>query len=131
MTLKAWHILIVHESHAGAERIVLALKRAGYRPAWKRVDTAGTFTAAIGEPAWVWDAIICDWMMPKLRSRSALQIARALVPKTPFIVVSDEIGQTHASGLLRDGACGLVRKDRLEDLAAMIARAVGHRAMPW
>src|SRR5215471_14511104 len=35
-------ILIIDDSPRDAERILRALRRAGFQPTWKRVDTAGT-----------------------------------------------------------------------------------------
>lgn len=122
------HILIVDDSPQDADRILRALRRGGYQPMWKRVDTPGTLTAALTERARAWDAVTCDDAMPQLRYLSALHIVRALKPGIPFILVSNGGDDADATDVVQRNACGIVRKNRLDDLPAVIARAV--RAAP-
>jgi DNA-binding NtrC family response regulator len=115
-------------AHFGAEVIhpktMQPVRRAGYEPTWKRVDTAGTLTAALSERSRGWDAVTCDDAMAQLRYLSALHLVRALQPGIPFILVSNAGNDAHAAeALLRDGY-SVVSKNRLEDLPALIARAL-------
>src|SRR5215470_5706434 len=109
-------VLIVDDSPHDAERILRALRRGGYQPSWKRVDTAGTLTAALSDHGRGWDAVTCDDAMPQLRYVSALQIVRAVTPTLPFILVCSAAEQTdHANGVARDDF-RVVSKNRLQDL---------------
>lgn len=117
-------VLIVADSRADAEPIVRVLRRAGRRLLWKWVDSAGTLAVALSERDWVWHAITCDYGMAKLHHLSALHITQALAPHTPVILLADTIGSQQRSDCLRRGARALIGKDRLQDLAAMIARQV-------
>jgi len=117
-------ILIIDDSPRDAERILRALRRAGFQPTWKRVDTAGTLTAALGPGASQWDAVTCDDAMPQLRFLSALQIVRAVTPGMPFIVMSNAAGELPAGNGARRGGYEIVSRDRLQELPTLIARAL-------
>lgn len=117
-------VLIVDDSRDDAERIVGVLRGAGHRLVWKWVDSAGTLAVALSERDWEWHAITCGCGMAKLHHLSALHITQALAPRTPVILLTDTIGKKQRSDCVRRGARALVAKDRLQDLADMIARHV-------
>jgi DNA-binding NarL/FixJ family response regulator len=108
-----------------SQGIVAALRGGGYRPLWKRVESAGTLTFALGDPNWSWDVVTCDGSMPGLRLESALPIVRALAPRTPIIALSDGIDPASIDRL--DIPEAVLSRDRLDDLPLVIARVLGVR----
>lgn len=55
---------------------------------------------------------------------AAFALREKLVPKTPFIFISESIGEEKAVALIKDGATDFVLKERLETLANKINRAL-------
>jgi DNA-binding NtrC family response regulator len=111
-----------------AERVSVSLE-------FQHVTTAAAFTEALQrEPP---DVILAD--LPELAHDDLwpLLTARSTLPGVPFIVVSGSVGEDRAADCLLSGAWDFVHKDRLERLAASLARALkgrlagtGSRA-PW
>ena len=75
---KAVRVLLVEDSTEDTELVVLELRRAGFAPAFKRVDSPSAMIAALGEQAW--DVVLCDYTMPHFSAADAL--AQAAMPRT-------------------------------------------------
>jgi PAS domain S-box-containing protein len=115
-------LLIVEDSAADAELVVLELERAGMRPDWKRVASARELEAALATATW--DVVVSDYGMHGFDAPQALVIVRAMAPDLPFIVVSGSVGEELAVDVIRAGAQDFFLKDRLDRLAGAIAREV-------
>ena len=63
--------LIIDDSEDDADLLVRELRRGGYDPASKRVDTRETMSAALSESTW--DLIISDYVMPAFSGTAALE----------------------------------------------------------
>jgi len=70
------------------------------------------------------DLILADYVLPSFDGISALEIARELVPDTPFIFVSGTLGEEVAIEMLKRGATDYVLKHRLERLVPAVTRAL-------
>jgi PAS domain S-box-containing protein len=70
------------------------------------------------------DVILSDFSMPGFSGQQALDIARELVPDTPFIFVSGTIGEELAIDAMQRGASDYVLKDNLRRLRPAIERAL-------
>jgi PAS domain S-box-containing protein len=70
------------------------------------------------------DVILSDFSMPGFSGQEALDIARELVPDTPFIFVSGTIGEELAIDAMQRGAADYVLKDNLRRLQPAIERAL-------
>jgi PAS domain S-box-containing protein len=70
------------------------------------------------------DLILADYVLPSFDGISALEIARQLVPDTPFIFVSGTLGEEVAIEMLKRGATDYVLKHRLERLVPAVTRAL-------
>jgi signal transduction histidine kinase len=71
-----------------------------------------------------YDVILADYTLPGYNAMAALEAAKALCPKTPFICVSGTIGEELAVDMLIMGATDYVLKDRLNRLSFAIVRAL-------
>ena len=89
-----------------------------------RVDDANAFLDAVSED---FDAILCDFNMPRFSPYAALQILVARRCGTPLIVVTRAIGEEAAVHVLRCGAKDYLTKDKLGTLPQIIERVMTER----
>src|SRR5215216_6680750 len=103
MTARGEHlrILIVEDSSADAELVVLELERSGISPAWERVATAAELRTAL--EARSWEVVISDYGMGAFDAPKALAIVREKSPELPFIIVSGSVGEELAVSALKAG----------------------------
>jgi signal transduction histidine kinase len=71
-----------------------------------------------------YDVILADYTLPGYNAMAALEEAKTLCPKVPFICVSGTIGEELAVDMLINGATDYVLKDRLNRLSFAIVRAL-------
>lgn len=110
-------VLLVEDSAYDAELIETELRGAGYDLEHERVDAAGALRTALGQPR---DIILCDYRLPGLEFREALELCRELAPDTPFILLSGTIGEEAAVDALRSGARNVVLKSNLSRLSLIV-----------
>ena len=72
------------------------------------------------------DLILSDYAMPDFDGLSALELAHARCPETPFIFMSGTIGEERAIEALKRGATDYIIKDRPTRLIPAIRQALGH-----
>lgn len=113
-------LLIAEDSEDDALLLVRELRRGGYAPKMRRVDSAADMQAALEEQ--VWDLIITDHNMPSFDSQEALTLARQHGRDIPFIVVSGSIGEEVAVDVMKSGAHDYVMKNNLTRLLPAIER---------
>jgi PAS domain S-box-containing protein len=116
-------LLLVEDSEDDAELIVSALRRGGFEPTWRRVDTANELRQALTESSW--DAVIADYSMPAFSGMDALGLVKAIRPGLPFILASAVIGEERAVEAMRAGAHDYVMKRNLSRLPVVLARELG------
>ena len=71
-----------------------------------------------------YDVILSDYSSPGYSGVAALDQAKIICPKTPFICVSGRIGEDIAVDMLKQGAVDYILKDRLGRLASSVVRAI-------
>lgn len=113
-------VLLVEDSADDAQLIEIQLRRAGFEPAARRVDTRDAMARALGERSW--DVILADYRLPKFSGPQALELVQASGLDLPFIVVSGTIGEETAVAMMKSGAHDFVLKDRLGRLGAAVSR---------
>src|SRR5918998_2037597 len=114
-------ILLVEDSEDDALLLLRELRRGGYEPAWKRVDTAEAMEAALDERGW--DLVVSDHNMPTFSSVAALGLLRSKgFVDLPFIIVSGQIGEDAAVAAMKAGAHDYLMKDNLARLNSAIER---------
>src|SRR5258708_14310432 len=119
---KSLAILLVEDSEGDALLISRRIQRAGYELTFKRVDTADTMLAALGERSW--DVILSDYVMPNFSAPAALKVLKNSGLDLPFIVVSGAIGEDTAVAIMRAGAHDYLMKDNLARLVPAIEREI-------
>jgi signal transduction histidine kinase len=88
------------------------------------VEDAGGFGDAVQHD---FDAILCDFNLPRFSPYAALQILVARRCDTPLIVVTRAIGEEAAVHVLRCGAKDYLTKDKLGTLPQIIERVMTER----
>lgn len=113
-------VLFIEDSEDDTALIVRELKRAGYQPEFKRVDSPDTLKAMLN--AQEWDLLICDYSMPLFTGIDALNLVRGMGSDVPFIFVSGTLGEDTAVAALKNGAQDYVLKDNLKRLVPAVQR---------
>jgi PAS domain S-box-containing protein len=104
-----------------ADLILRELERAGFDPAWHRVENEADYLQAL-ETAH--DVILADFSMPQFDAPRALDLLKRRGLDVPFIVVSGSIGEETAAQVLKSGAADYLLKDRLARLGQAVRRAI-------
>jgi K+-sensing histidine kinase KdpD len=115
-------VLIVDDSEADATLLLRELRKAGYSPISKRVDTAEDMDRALVEQEW--DVILCDYVMPLFSGPSALELLHKKGIDIPLIVVSGQIGEDTAVEAMRAGASDYIMKGNLKRLKPAVEREI-------
>ena len=113
-------VLIAEDSEDDARLLLRELQRAGFDPAYERVDSAPSMQAALDRQAW--DLVIGDYSMPAFSGPAALALLRACDLDTPFIFVSGTIGEDVAVEAMKAGAQDFLTKGNLRRLIPAIER---------
>jgi len=113
-------LLLIEDSDSDAAHVTLWLRRGGWSPETRRVETREEMLAALDEGPW--DVVVSDHHLPRFSAPEALEILRATGLDVPFVVVSGAIGEDIAVDLMRAGANDYLLKDRLARLPAAIER---------
>ncbi len=114
-------LLILEDRPEDAELMVHELRRSGFDPVWKRVDTECDYLKHLSPPP---DVILADYTMPELDASRALQLLQERELNIPFIVVSGTIGEDVAVAMIRRGAADYLLKDRLGRLGPAVKNAL-------
>jgi two-component system cell cycle sensor histidine kinase/response regulator CckA len=85
-------------------------------------QTQGEFEEAVNHATL--DLILSDFTLPSYGGMAALAAAQQSCPEIPFLFVSGTIGDERAVASLKCGATDYVLKDRLEQLAPAVRRAL-------
>ena len=119
-------LLCVEDNPDDVELMAIALERADpqHRYALHRVEDANGFDDALRQD---FDAILCDFNMPRFSPYAALQILVARRCGTPLVVVTRAIGEEAAVHVLRCGAKDYLTKDKLGTLPQIIERVIMER----
>ena len=117
---KILSVLIVEDSEDDCLLLLHELRKGGYHPEYKRVDTEIAMVEAIEKGKW--DIIISDYAMPQFNGLAALKISQRYKPDIPFIIVSGIIGEDVAVEAMKAGAHDYLMKGNLERFTPAIER---------
>ena len=113
-------VLMVTDSTDDAGRILSQMNHAGYSIEHTRVETAGEMEAALTSQ--VWDLITADYYLSQFNVSSALAVLQKSALDIPLIVISGEVTDEIAVGLMQAGAQDYLNKDRLARLVPVLER---------
>ncbi|MGV8057485.1 MAG: PAS domain S-box protein [Smithellaceae bacterium] len=115
-------VLIVDDSEDDVLLEIRELKKGGYDPEYKQVETAAALIKALREQTW--DVILCDYKMPQFTGPKAISLYKETNIDVPFIIVSGAIGEETAVECMLLGAHDYIMKDNLARLVPAIKREV-------
>jgi PAS domain S-box-containing protein len=117
---KPLRVLIVEDSDDDVLLTIRALKKGGYDPEYKRVETAEAMRTALREQTW--DIIVCDYSMPQFNGLAAIALLKETGIDIPLLIVSGAIGEETAVECMRLGAHDYIMKGNLSRLVPAIER---------
>ncbi len=117
---QALHVLIVEDSAEDAQLLLLQLRRNGYEPVARCVQTAEEMERALDEQAW--DLVLADYSLPTFNALAALDLFHRRGLDIPFLIVSGTIGEETAVEAMRAGAHDYIMKGSSARLIPAIAR---------
>ena len=119
---KEFRILLIEDSEDDALLIERVLTRDGLKVIMERVSTADEMNRALEEHTW--DAILCDYMMPKFSIKDAMKEIDLRGLDLPFIIVSGTISDEVAVEMMQAGAHDYLTKNNLSRLVPAIEREI-------
>jgi signal transduction histidine kinase len=126
MPPQALRVLILEDQPADADLVIHELKRAGFAPQWRRVDTERDFDAQL-DPSL--DIILADYNLPGFDAIRALRLVQRRGIDVPFVVVSGAVGDEAAVECIKEGANDYLLKDRLARLGQAVRAALEQRRL--
>jgi diguanylate cyclase (GGDEF)-like protein/PAS domain S-box-containing protein len=117
---QALHVLIVEDSAEDAQLLQLQLRRNGYKPVARRVQTAEEMERALDEEEW--DLVLADYSLPTFNAVAALDLFHRRGLDIPFLIVSGTIGEETAVEAMRAGAHDYIMKGNSARLIPAIER---------
>jgi len=91
---KPINVLILEDRATDAELLLRELRRAGFTPTWKRVETEPDFLAEIKNLP---DIILSDYAMPQFSGLRAAELLQKSGLNIPFILISGTVGEESPS----------------------------------
>jgi PAS domain S-box-containing protein len=119
-------VLLLEDNSVDAELLLLELRRAGFAPDCRLVETEADYMASL-DPSL--DLILSDYGLPGFSGLRALEVLKESGLEIPFILVSGTIGEETAVAAMREGAADYLLKDRLARLGVAINRALDEDRM--
>jgi PAS domain S-box-containing protein len=113
-------VLLVEDSEDDAALLQRELRRGGFEPFSKRVETAAAMSAELRGQEW--DIVISDYVMPKFSGLEAARVLKKSGLDLPFIIISGKIGEETAVEAMRAGVHDYFMKDNLTRLIPAIRR---------
>ncbi|HEY6555153.1 MAG TPA: PAS domain-containing protein, partial [Vicinamibacteria bacterium] len=120
----AIRVLIAENDSSDAELVVRELRRAGFEPEWRRVETEEGYLRELTPDL---DVILSDYSMPQFDGPRALELLQGRGLDVPFILVSGTVGEEAAVAAMKNGADDYLLKDRLTRLGAAVRHAIARR----
>ena len=119
-------MLILEDRPSDAELILYELKKGGYDPIFRRIETREDFIASLTPDI---EIIIADYSMPQFDAIHALKILQEQGFDIPFIVVTGAIGDEIAIECMKEGASDYLLKDRMARLSLAVTHALEEKKM--
>jgi len=114
------NVLIIEDSENDALLILRELRRGGYDPYHKRVQTAEEMGTSLEKQSW--DIVLSDYNMPNFNGIHAMKLLQEKEIDIPFILVSGLIGEETAVEAMKAGASDYIMKSNLLRLVPAIQR---------
>ena len=119
---KPLKILLVEDSERDAALMQLYLRRGGYEPTIRRVESRMEMKTRLQSEDW--DVVISDFNLPGFDGYAALKVLQETGRRIPFIVVSGEINQKIIDGITQAGAAEYLCKYEMRQIVPAIERVL-------
>lgn len=119
-------LLLVEDSPDDADLLLAELRRAGFAPEWKRVETEPDYLAEIKDSP---DIILSDYSLPQFSGLQAVKLLRESGLDIPFILISGTVGEDTAVEAMKHGASDYLLKDRIARLGSSIEQALAQKRL--
>jgi PAS domain S-box-containing protein len=119
-------LLLVEDSPADAELVLVELERHGFDTTAERVDSETQLRSALS--ARPWDIILCDHALPSFSSTDVLRIVHEIGDDIPLVILSGAIGEEATVEALKGGVRDVVLKQHLARLGPVVDRELGDAA---
>ncbi|MFN2420358.1 MAG: HD domain-containing phosphohydrolase [Gemmatimonadota bacterium] len=123
---KSIRILFVEDNPDDVELVLRLLRKEGYDPTYRRVDTDLDLRVALLQE--LWDLVLCDWSMPGFSAPIALEVVKTSQRDVPFVILSGTVGEETAVAAMQSGADDFLVKDHLTRLCPVIERELAESA---
>lgn len=113
-------LLLVEDSEEDELLLLRELKKHGFVPQCKRVETAEALAVSLREADW--DVIVSDRSLPNFSGLGAIKVVKAAGSKVPIVLVSGTLGEPFVSEALKAGATDFISKQNLTPLIPVLDR---------
>jgi signal transduction histidine kinase len=113
-------VLHIEDIEDDAKLVERELRRGGWEPECRRVDTVRAMREALAGSSW--DVVISDFGLPAFDAPSALSVLQELGTDVPFIIVSGTITEEAAVAAMKAGAHDYITKSNLRRLVPVVRR---------
>lgn len=114
-------VLILEDRPDDAELMLVELRRAGFEPAWVRVDNVPDYLAQLDAAP---EIILADYGLPQFDALLALHLLQVRELDVPFIIVTGSISEEVAVECMKQGAADYLLKDRLARLGQAVTQGL-------
>jgi len=115
-------VLIIEDSEDDTELMLRHLRKGGFYPKFRRVQSAIGLQNALKNEKW--ELILCDHNMPGFDSVAAQAIVNKKNPFIPFMLISDSIPASVADTVKKNGARATISKSDLHLLVPAVVREI-------
>jgi PAS domain S-box-containing protein len=119
-------VLMLEDRRDDVDLTLHILRREGFAPECRVVDTAADYRAALSADL---DVIVADYSLPQFTALDALELLRESGLDVPFIVVTRTVGEEPAVECVRRGAADYLLKEGLARLGGAVRRTLEERRL--
>ncbi|OKH40947.1 hypothetical protein NIES2119_01160 [[Phormidium ambiguum] IAM M-71] len=117
---KPLRLLLIQDSRNDARLLANELKRGGYTPIFKRVETLSAIKSALEKADW--DIVFTDYSLPKFNVLTVLQLVRKKQINLPVIVLLENISEDLIVTAIKAGAKDCLLKNNLQRVSQIVKR---------
>jgi DNA-binding NtrC family response regulator len=119
-------VLFVEDNPDDLALLVRELRRAGFDPDWKCVETELDFIEELNKLP---DIILSDYSLPQFSGLRAAELLRESDLNIPFILISGTVGEDVAVEAMKNGASDYLLKDRIARLGVAVEQALEQKRL--
>lgn len=117
---RSLRVLLIEDSEDDTALLLNELRRGGYEPTFRRVDSPAVMQVALQQETW--DIVLGEWNLSQFSALFALEMLKSQRLDLPFIIVSGTIGEEAAALALKAGAHDFIGKQNLNRLVLIVER---------